>query len=366
MRGGARSWVTRAFALSVCLVSSTLHAGEGAPPAGTPPARDDPPAPLVTPPTRLVYAPGPYAASCPDVGAVKADVTHALGFDPFAEPATRIVLVTVSGHDTHVDAARVALLDDALTPLGERTLVGANSCAELMDAAALAMSIALDPTRALRPVAAPPPVPVPEPAHDDLEPPATTHGPKFEALRIDARPPVIDPYSRKGERRVRDNDPPWHGLDPFVRVDVHGGFGMNPAGFQTGLRLGVGVRNPWANGVVELRLDGPTVDTAVTTTSLSLHTVPCLTFDVTSTVQVAGCGVGFVGLNWLAGTNGGLAGLAGFGVRGSVDALAFGFARLGAYVEGGGTVGGLQIGGVTATAGPVFLDAGLFLDVPWG
>lgn len=161
--------------VAVAALARAARAEEPAPP----PPGDAPPAPevVVEPPalprTRLVFAAGAFATSCPSVDELRQGVIARLAADPFAEPAERVLLVTVEGDVDAAGAAsarraRVELFDSELNALGERVIESDEGCAELVAAAALAASIAIAPERAL---AAPPPVPPPAPPAPPPPPP---------------------------------------------------------------------------------------------------------------------------------------------------------------------------------------------------
>jgi hypothetical protein len=93
---------------------------------------------------RLVYARAPEASSCPDESALRNAVSARLGYDPFFPWAKQTVVVQV-WRENRQFKARLQLVDAAGLAHGTRALSsGQPACAELFDAAALAISIAMD------------------------------------------------------------------------------------------------------------------------------------------------------------------------------------------------------------------------------
>ena len=93
---------------------------------------------------RLVYARAPEASSCPDETALRSAVAARLGYDPFFPWAKQTVVVQV-WRENRQYRARLQLVNEAGLAHGTRSLAsGQPACAELFDAAALAISIAMD------------------------------------------------------------------------------------------------------------------------------------------------------------------------------------------------------------------------------
>jgi hypothetical protein len=138
--------------------------------------------PSASPSARLVYARSPEASSCPDDGALRNAVAARLGYDPFFPWAKQTVVVQV-WRENRQYRARLQLVDAAGLAHGTRGLSSAQTtCADLFDAAALAISIAVDsiprddpspgPAPAPTPDSAPAPEPAPVPAPDPVPAPA--------------------------------------------------------------------------------------------------------------------------------------------------------------------------------------------------
>ncbi len=182
-------------------------------PSSAPPGAGD----EVIPPARLVYVPGRFAGVCPTEVEVQEGVTRRLGRSPFSEPAERVIVLALEGdahaarqHHANGDAvegadgdgdrggdrgggdggvgdgratdgdrggvgetparARTEMFDAEMTSLGARTLESSDGCRDLVEAAELAISIALAPGLALAP---PPELPKPiEPRGDPPPAPA--------------------------------------------------------------------------------------------------------------------------------------------------------------------------------------------------
>jgi hypothetical protein len=97
-----------------------------------------------SPAARLVYARSPEAATCPDETALRAAVAARFGYDPFFPWARQTVVVQVARPHGKL-VARVQLVDERGMAQGTREIASARrDCAELFDATALAISIALD------------------------------------------------------------------------------------------------------------------------------------------------------------------------------------------------------------------------------
>lgn len=115
---------------------------------------------------RLVYALDADAArDCPDTRAMRRSISERLGYDPFWEWAPTTIVVQIWRERAEF-AGRVIVVD-ATARSTTRELPADTDCRELGDAAALAISIALDiaPQRGRRTEAIPaPPPPVPPPS----------------------------------------------------------------------------------------------------------------------------------------------------------------------------------------------------------
>jgi hypothetical protein len=128
------------------------------------------------PSTRLVYARGRGAETCPDEFALRHAVATRVGYDPFFPWAPLTVVVEMAGGGGHV-RARVVVVDSAGIEKGAQSLQGAGSgCDDLVESTALAIAVALDalPTKPEasetpatpepQPVTPPPPAPPPVPS----------------------------------------------------------------------------------------------------------------------------------------------------------------------------------------------------------
>lgn len=101
------------------------------------------------PSSRLVYVRGEGAEACPQAIELRLAVLHRLGYNPFDPNAKSSILVQIR-RDQERLRATVDLLDDQGLSRGSRYLdAPTNSCDELITAAALSISLAIDPERAL-------------------------------------------------------------------------------------------------------------------------------------------------------------------------------------------------------------------------
>lgn len=263
------------------------------PDAATATPAPEAPAPPAVPAARLVYSPGALAPVCPSADEVKASIAARLGVDPFAEPAERVLLIAVEGTERPdgtpvAQRARIELFDAALAPLGVRVLQSDDGCAELMQAAALAASIALAPERALLP---PPVVPPPEAAPPEVPPP-------------EAPPPEVPPPEPKATPAR------W----PFLPEEavVLAGLGSSWSFFLgPGPSLGPAVSAAARDGLWELRAElrgraGFEADIATVHGALAATVLPCLHVPLVEVlgddpVGVQACATGTAGAVWAAG-----------------------------------------------------------------
>ncbi len=115
---------------------------------------------------RLVYFVDPTAAGCPTADEFRAAANARAGHELFGEPAGVTIDVTLRRLDPASDTAYVAtvgLPDATGSRAATRELRSETGCAELATAAALVVSLALDPESILRapPATLPPPPPSP-------------------------------------------------------------------------------------------------------------------------------------------------------------------------------------------------------------
>ncbi|HEY6461701.1 MAG TPA: hypothetical protein VIY73_16150 [Polyangiaceae bacterium] len=241
------------------------------------------------PSAHLVYARSPDAADCPDETALRNAVAARIGYDPFFAWAKRTVLVEVRREGERY-ASRVQILDAAGVSGGVRELSSSrSSCAELFDATALAISIALDAAdRASASAAAPPAPPAPPPAPSSPPPPAAS------TASTPSPEPALD-----GDEIPVPLPPP--GTRTSLGVAFVGSTGTAPK-VAAGLALSGDVRVGAFSAGLEARADAPagTSDSEGAGTSSWLYAasaVPCLHAD-----PVAFCAVGSLGQFVASGT----------------------------------------------------------------
>ncbi|HEX4446941.1 MAG TPA: hypothetical protein VH044_09400 [Polyangiaceae bacterium] len=236
-----------------------------------------------SPSARLVYARSPEASSCPDEAALRNAVAARLGYDPFFPWAKQTVVVQV-WREAHQYRARLQLVDAAGLAHGTRGLSSSQpTCADLFDAAALAISIAVDsiarddPTPESAP--SPSPVPAPAPAPIPESAPAPTPGPESAPESTPAPPPA--------PRAVF-----------FLGLDLLGVLATEP-GPTAGAAAIAGVRGRLASITLELRADAPASTTSasgpgsVRAWSYQAALVPCARYGAASFCAVGAVGVLF-------------------------------------------------------------------------
>jgi hypothetical protein len=190
----------------------------------------------------LVYVRAERAAACPGETELRQAVKERVGYDPFFPWAKTTVVVEVTSDGIQF-AAHVQLVDNDNHSLGVRDLrSGAKGCAGLIDAAALAISIALE-------LGAAPAVSEPE-----------AQAPAAGGAEVSPPPAAPEPRSRPAAPTERDSLRPDMIHRPSLRgdagVDVVTVIGEAPdvvAGFD----LWLAARVERASLGVELRADTP-------------------------------------------------------------------------------------------------------------
>ncbi len=106
---------------------------------------------VAAPSARLVYLRNPGAETCPDDAAIRSAVAARLGYDPFVGYAPSTMFAEISRVKTGYHA-RIKLVDADNVVRGTRELSHpSDQCADIVDAMALSMSIAIDPDSLLGP-----------------------------------------------------------------------------------------------------------------------------------------------------------------------------------------------------------------------
>jgi hypothetical protein len=150
---------------------------------------------VANPSARLLYSRSADATECPDEATLRRAVARRFGYDPFFPWAKQAVSVQV-WRDHGRPRSRVQLVDDQGVVQGTRELQSDQAaCAELFDATALAISIALDlldPPAGPKPVdTAPPDAPVPA----DLAPAPELHA--SSPPPSSSEPAPVSPHERR-------------------------------------------------------------------------------------------------------------------------------------------------------------------------
>jgi hypothetical protein len=241
-----------------------------------------------SPAARLVYARAPEAASCPDETALRSAIAARLGYDPFFPWAKQTVVVQVWREGRRF-RARLQLVGETGLAHGTRVLASEQTtCAELFDAAALAISIAMD---SLPKESSPPPDCGPGLGVRCPTDPAPTPTPAPESPPTpDAPPaPAVTPTPALAAS-------PRPGLRFEVGVDALGVIGVEP-GPTVGGAAFVGLRARSASVSFEVRGDAPaSTESAaspgrVRAWSLQAAFVPCARYR-----DAALCAIGVLGL----------------------------------------------------------------------
>jgi hypothetical protein len=142
-----------------------------------------------TPSARLVYSRARGAESCPDEQALRRAVAARVGYDPFFPWAKQTVVAAVAPASQGGFAATVSLVDERGVEHGLRTLRTPGKCNELVDVAALAIAIAIDPRSLMPRPAASVPGPAAPPTPTETRPMIGLPDQGVEAATGGALPP---------------------------------------------------------------------------------------------------------------------------------------------------------------------------------
>jgi hypothetical protein len=140
-----------------------------------------------TPTGRLVYSRARGAESCPDEATLRRAVAARVGYDPFFPWAQRTVVANVERHRREF-VATVSLVDEQGVAHGGRQLRTSGDCAELLDAAALAIAIAIDPEILTKPPSASLPEPPPQASSVSVPAPPPAPAPPEVGAETPAEP----------------------------------------------------------------------------------------------------------------------------------------------------------------------------------
>lgn len=192
---------------------------------------------LATPSARLVYSRGPGAESCPDEAALRKAVASRVGYDPFFAWAEKTIVASLLRAEPKGFVARVHLVDSAGVEHGSRELRSDQTCADLLDAAALAIAIAIDPLLL---------VPVPQ-----------KQAPTPEATPAATPQPWVDaPPRARLPAPLREEPAPRPATVFSVSAGVVESVGVAPK-LAAGLSLGGDVRWRDVSLALEARIDAP-------------------------------------------------------------------------------------------------------------
>jgi hypothetical protein len=204
--------------------------------------------------TRLDYARGDHAASCPDREALQAAVVKRLGYDPFFPVARQTIVVAILDGEAGL-RAEMRLVDADGIIRGSRELRESRGhCDELVAALALAISIALDPSAALgeEPTGAGPAATAQatKATESQSDPPG---GGENQASESAPATPVAPAGSAKKHREPPTQTEPSRyprGTPVGLRASGFSSLGVAPA-LAAGVRVGVSVRHDWFALAVE-------------------------------------------------------------------------------------------------------------------
>jgi len=216
-----------------------------------------------TPSARLVYVRDAGAEDCPDEKALRGAVAARLGYDPFFLHANATLFAEVT-RQASTYRARVKLVDENGNVRGARELVHEGGvCADLVDAMALTMSIAIDPRSLSGPVVAE------EPAR---EAPVTD---ETSATPAPAPPPPSPPSPPPAPPPARERET----LHANAFVVANGWLGAAPA-VALGVSPGIEARYGYAALAVAARIDArasASVPSGQVSTSFAAGSLaPCL------------------------------------------------------------------------------------------
>ena len=324
-----------ALALRRSLLSLTLLA------AGLSIARDAAAA------SRLEYVRTPSAAECPEEGAFRQEVAQRLGYDPFFPSADRMVSVELDVVNARAKA-RIVVVDEHGFERGSQALDGSD-CAELVRAASLAVSIALEDA--------------PKPAVIETKP-STEQTVEETAPPVVSTPaitPAITTNVRAESPRVTPSRTP---LRLTLAPQLWGGFGQFPLA-TFGVGAAVSIRRGAFEIAAEGRWDAPATLTVspgedVQIESATGSIVPCLDVGIASFCAVATFGATWANGETVANPESASAFYAAFGARAGLSipltrALRLGFV---AQAEGIATPMHVIVGSQRYDSGPVAASIG--------
>ncbi len=242
--------------------------------------------------TRLVYTRDRGASSCPDEGTLRQAVRDRLGYDPFDVSAASAVTFGVRPAGKAF-VVRIERTGDDSTSLGVRELRSrGETCDALVQAAALSLSIALDP------VAASQPHPAPLAAVEALAQPAVEAPPAETPVPPPPPPPalVLAPSTPPRDEATGAAPPAptrlltgWH-LGAYAAGD----WGVAP-GAAAGFAVQGGVEVRHGSLDLEARYDAPAGEAAaqggsVRSWLLAATLVPCARWSVLALCGLASLG----------------------------------------------------------------------------
>jgi len=212
-----------------------------------------------SPSAKLTYVRGVGAEKCPDEAALRRAVAARLGFDVFFPWARRTVLAEITKGPRGFRAKLQIISEDGVV-LGVRSLdATSDNCADVAQALALAMSIAVDDFGLDEP---PPPVAAPDPSPQAPSAPEPSAAAPLPPPPDDPSEPTSPPATRGPRYSIALTPTLSLGIAPSPSVGLRGAFDVRLA---RSFSLGIGVQG-----------DLPASGGHVQTHALSGSLVPCL------------------------------------------------------------------------------------------
>ena len=209
------------------------------------------------PSSRLVYARGPGAESCPDQDAVRRAVSTRLGYDPFFPSSDKTIIARIL-RDPERLRGQVELVDEAGTQVGLREFTAKPAeCEDLVRAMALAISIAIDPKSAETYGQGPP------------DEPAPTSEPEAPEPALPAAPPIPPP-----KPAIQARPPAESPVVASLGLGALSVFGVLPK-TTFGLTAFGALRYQAWSLALEGEVDLPRTDQSVRSSSWAVRLVPC-------------------------------------------------------------------------------------------
>lgn len=196
------------------------------------------------PSARFVYLRGKGTQTCPSESEVREAVQVRLGYDPFSTYAASTMFAEVASTSGGYTAS-LKLVDGDNAVRGDRTLKVLGECADLMDAMALTISIAIDPMSVTR--TGPPP---------GIPPTEKTVDPTPSVVESEVRTEPVNGGAAEGSARAPSTSAEGTSPMAFVSLGPLTSLGSAPA-LSVGVSVGVEGQLGWIVAGLEGRADLP-------------------------------------------------------------------------------------------------------------